>query len=46
MRPNVVWFNESLDRKIMSEIGEELDACDLFLIVTINLNYKNILIYS
>ena len=33
MRPNVVWYNESLDPDVMKRIFKELELCDMFLIV-------------
>uniref|UniRef100_A0A8C4R6E8 NAD-dependent protein deacylase sirtuin-5, mitochondrial n=1 Tax=Eptatretus burgeri TaxID=7764 RepID=A0A8C4R6E8_EPTBU len=33
LRPHVVWFGESLDEEIMNKVFEELDACDLCLVV-------------
>jgi len=33
LRPHVVWFGESLDPTVMRKAGEELDNCDLCLVV-------------
>lgn len=33
LRPNVVWFGEGLDHEVLEQAGEELDACDLCLVV-------------
>ncbi|RGB25622.1 NAD-dependent protein deacylase sirtuin-5, mitochondrial [Rhizophagus diaphanus] len=33
LRPDVVWFNEKLDQNILSKIHEELDKCDLLLVI-------------
>jgi len=33
LRPDVVWFNESLDPNILSKIRTELDRCDLLLVI-------------
>ncbi|RIA87759.1 DHS-like NAD/FAD-binding domain-containing protein [Glomus cerebriforme] len=33
IRPDVVWFNETLDPDILNKIHEELNRCDLFLII-------------
>ncbi|CAG5132750.1 unnamed protein product, partial [Candidula unifasciata] len=33
LRPHVVWFGEGLDEEILRQAGEELDACDLCLVV-------------
>jgi len=33
LRPHVVWFGESLDQEVMSRAGEELEQCDLCLVV-------------
>jgi NAD-dependent deacetylase sirtuin 5 len=34
LRPNVVWFEETLDPKNVAKIEDELDNCDYFLIVS------------
>ncbi|XP_029446541.1 LOW QUALITY PROTEIN: NAD-dependent protein deacylase sirtuin-5, mitochondrial [Rhinatrema bivittatum] len=33
LRPNVVWFGETLDSNVLTEIEKELDLCDLCLVV-------------
>uniref|UniRef100_UPI00358F53E8 NAD-dependent protein deacylase sirtuin-5, mitochondrial n=1 Tax=Myxine glutinosa TaxID=7769 RepID=UPI00358F53E8 len=33
LRPHVIWFGESLDEDIMTKVFEELEACDLCLVV-------------
>ncbi|XP_067651269.1 NAD-dependent protein deacylase-like [Haliotis asinina] len=33
LRPHVVWFGESLNRDVLMQSGEELDKCDLCLVV-------------
>jgi NAD-dependent SIR2 family protein deacetylase len=33
LRPDVVWFNETLDPNILNKINEELDRCDLLLVI-------------
>uniref|UniRef100_A0A8K9WLW2 NAD-dependent protein deacylase sirtuin-5, mitochondrial n=1 Tax=Oncorhynchus mykiss TaxID=8022 RepID=A0A8K9WLW2_ONCMY len=33
LRPNVVWFGETLDSDILTRVEEELDLCDLCLVV-------------
>ncbi|XP_071084703.1 NAD-dependent protein deacylase-like [Haliotis cracherodii] len=33
LRPHVVWFGESLDQEVMKQSGEEMDKCDLCLVV-------------
>ena len=33
IRPHVVWFHESLDLKVFEKIENELEKCDLFVIV-------------
>lgn len=42
LRPHVVWFNESLDPNVVEKIVDELQECDLFLIVSLFL-IKNFL---
>ena len=34
LRPAVVWFGESLDSDILQRVEEELDSCDLCLVVS------------
>ncbi|XP_039609941.1 NAD-dependent protein deacylase sirtuin-5, mitochondrial [Polypterus senegalus] len=33
LRPNVVWFGETLDSDILSQVEKQLDVCDLCLVV-------------
>lgn len=33
LRPHVVWFGEGLDEGVLSSAGEELESCDLCLVV-------------
>ncbi|XP_039273240.2 NAD-dependent protein deacylase sirtuin-5, mitochondrial-like [Styela clava] len=33
LRPDVVWFGEGLDQKVLERAGEELEKCDLCLVV-------------
>lgn len=33
LRPHVVWFGETLDSNILTEVEKELDVCDLCLVV-------------
>jgi NAD-dependent SIR2 family protein deacetylase len=33
LRPNVVWFEETLDPNNVAKIEDELDNCDFFIIV-------------
>uniref|UniRef100_A0A8C5PXU9 NAD-dependent protein deacylase sirtuin-5, mitochondrial n=1 Tax=Leptobrachium leishanense TaxID=445787 RepID=A0A8C5PXU9_9ANUR len=33
LRPNVVWFGETLDSNVLGEVEKELDICDLCLVV-------------
>uniref|UniRef100_A0A0N7ZCB6 NAD-dependent protein deacylase n=1 Tax=Scylla olivacea TaxID=85551 RepID=A0A0N7ZCB6_SCYOL len=33
LRPNVVWFGEGLDDNVLQKAGDELDTCDLCLVV-------------
>ncbi|GFO46746.1 NAD-dependent protein deacylase sirtuin-5, mitochondrial [Plakobranchus ocellatus] len=33
LRPHVVWFGEGLDREVLRQTSEELDNCDLCLVV-------------
>ena len=33
LRPHVVWFGENLDPQVMLDAKEELDHCDLCLVV-------------
>ncbi|KAK8406789.1 hypothetical protein O3P69_007385 [Scylla paramamosain] len=33
LRPNVVWFGEGLDNNVLQKAGDELDTCDLCLVV-------------
>ncbi|KAG9292052.1 hypothetical protein G9A89_017952 [Geosiphon pyriformis] len=33
LRPHVVWFNENLEESVASRIHEELDRCDLLLVI-------------
>ena len=33
LRPHVVWFGEQLDEKVMDAAHEELESCDLCLLV-------------
>lgn len=33
LRPNVIWFGETLDSNILSQVEEELNQCDLCLVV-------------
>lgn len=43
LRPNVVWFDETLDPDNVTKIDDELNSCDFFLIVafifTVNNHY-------
>lgn len=34
LRPNVVWFGEALDPEVLRRTNEELDKCDLCLLVS------------
>lgn len=34
LRPHVVWFGETLDPDILTEVEKELDLCDLCLVVS------------
>lgn len=34
VRPHVVWFGEPIGNDVMNKIQEELDNCDLFLVVS------------
>lgn len=34
LRPNVVWFGESLDPDVLMSAQQELDQCDLCLVVS------------
>lgn len=34
LRPHVVWFGETLDPDILTEVEKELDICDLCLVVS------------
>lgn len=33
LRPDVIWFGETLDSNILTQVEEELDVCDLCLVV-------------
>lgn len=33
LRPDIVWFNESLDPELLRASAEEVDHCDLFLVI-------------
>lgn len=33
LRPHVVWFGETLDPDVLTEVEKELDLCDLCLVV-------------
>lgn len=33
LRPNVVWFGETLDSHVLTKVEKELDSCDLCLVV-------------
>ncbi|KAJ8336828.1 hypothetical protein SKAU_G00380480 [Synaphobranchus kaupii] len=33
LRPNVIWFGETLDSHVLTKVEEELDICDLCLVV-------------
>ena len=35
VRPHVVWFGEGLDRDVLRQTNEELDNCDLCLVVSL-----------
>ena len=37
LRPHVVWFGESLDQTVLQAASQELDECDLCLVVIIML---------
>jgi NAD-dependent SIR2 family protein deacetylase len=37
LRPHVVWFGESLDPDVMNGADQELDQCDLCLVVRIHI---------
>ena len=34
VRPHVVWFGEGLDKEVLRQTSEELDNCDLCLVVS------------
>lgn len=34
LRPHVVWFGETLDPDILTEVEKELEICDLCLVVS------------
>ena len=34
LRPHVVWFGEGLDPKVLEKAAEELEKCDLCLVVS------------
>jgi NAD-dependent SIR2 family protein deacetylase len=44
LRPHVVWFGESLYPDIMSQASEELENCDLCLVVCFEL-FGNFMCY-
>lgn len=33
LRPDVIWFGETLDSHVLTKVEKELDACDLCLLV-------------
>lgn len=35
LRPHVVWFGETLDSDILTSVEQELEKCDLCLVVSI-----------
>lgn len=35
LRPHVVWFGETLDSDILTEVEKELEICDLCLVVSV-----------
>lgn len=35
LRPHVVWFGESLDPDILTRVDQELEKCDLCLVVSV-----------
>jgi NAD-dependent deacetylase sirtuin 5 len=39
LRPHVVWFNESLDDKVLNKAHEELENCDLCLVVSLSFKF-------
>lgn len=34
LRPHVVWFGETLDPDVLTEVEKELEICDLCLVVS------------
>ena len=35
LRPDVVWFGEGLDPEVLKKTEEEMDLCDLCLVVSL-----------